>query len=62
MLENFNREYPTQTKTLQQLKDVYKRLKMDAKKRATVRKLHAGGTGGGGPNTSSAAMSTIDEQ
>ena len=56
----FNVSYPTDQKKAIQLKDIYKRLKMKARKNATVRKQSALQTGGGPPVNQ--VVSEIDQQ
>ena len=47
---------------MKQLKDIYKRLKIQAKKAATKAKKHAAGTGDGGPSTEEGLSNTVQEQ
>lgn len=56
--KQFNREYPLLNLKTNQLKDVYKRMKMVARKNATTRKKEMRKTGGG----ASATGSAIDER
>ncbi len=56
----FNNTYPTENKTILQIKDVYKRLKIKAKKTATIRKRNLNATGGGPPIN--LPLTSIDEQ
>ena len=57
----FNIEYPTERKTPEQVKDIYKRIKISIRKKAAKRKRDHYCTGGG-PSDAGTKIDTIEEQ